>query len=183
MQLEDNFLVSLPTLTGGAFSESVIYIKSHTGDGASGWIVNKQLDDKIAQRLRRGMGLTKDLPLYYGGPIDVNNACVIHSDDLVLPNSKRLNSELYCTADKSIINVMNIGQFPEYWRVIVGKSSWAPGQIESEILGSRTNGVSSWTNVTYSKKLMWNTLPSNQWQTAIELGAEQMTSSILEIKI
>ena len=76
MNLTNNFLVSLPTANSGQFNRSVILLTEHTGDGASGWMVNKQLDDKISVRLRKGMGLQRDIPLYYGGPVEVNNAVV-----------------------------------------------------------------------------------------------------------
>ena len=86
------------------------------------------------------------------------------------------------TRDKSIVNIMNIGQFPEFWRVIIGKASWGAGQLESEILGSRTNGVSGWVTVDYSDSLMWNTLPSKQWERAIEMSAMQLTNSVLNLQ-
>lgn len=180
MNLSNNFLVSLPTLNSGSFRHSLVYVDKHNGDGAAGWIVNRQLtDDHVVQRLRRGMGLTVDIPIYFGGPVESNNAVVLHSSDLKLPTTRVLTDELSVTRDKSIINIMNIGQFPEYWRVIVGCAKWGAGQVESELLGSRTNGISSWMQIPYSKKLMWNTLPSTQWEKAIEESAQTMTNNVL----
>ena len=75
---------------------------------------------------------------------------------------------------------MNIGQFPEFWKVIVGRSSWGAGQLESEILGSRNNGISNWMYLDYTPQLMWDTLPSKQWKTAIELGAQEMTKQVFK---
>lgn len=181
MNLSGDFLISIPAVNTGTFNRSVVLMNKHTGDGASGWIVNKQLDDKITQRLRKGMNLTRDIPLYFGGPVDVNNAVVIHSNDLKLPSTRKLNDTLSITKDKSIVNVMNIGQFPEYWRVIVGRSSWGAGQLESEILGSRTNGIGTWMSIDYTDQLMWQTMPSNQWERSIELSATQLTNNILKI--
>jgi putative transcriptional regulator len=180
MNLSNNFLVSLPTLTSSQFNQSVVLLSEHTGDGASGWIINKQLDDKVAIRLRKGMNLNRDVPLYYGGPVEVNNAAVIHSNDLKLPSTRPLNEHLSITRDKNIVNVMNIGQFPEFWKVIVGRSSWGAGQLESEILGSRNNGISNWMYLDYTPQLMWDTLPSKQWKTAIELGAQEMTKQVFK---
>jgi len=178
MNLTGDFLISIPSANVGTFNRSVVLMSEHTGNGAQGWIVNKQLDDKVSQRLRKGMSLTRDIPLYFGGPVDVNNAVVIHSNDLTLPSTRRLTDTLSITKDKSIVNVMNIGQFPEYWRVIVGKSQWGAGQLESEILGSRNNGVGTWMSLDYTDQLMWQTMPSKQWERSIELSAEKLTSNI-----
>ena len=76
MNLTGDFLISIPSANVGTFNRSVVLMSEHTGNGAQGWIVNKQLDDKVSQRLRKGMSLTRDIPLYFGGPVDVNNAVV-----------------------------------------------------------------------------------------------------------
>jgi len=179
MGYKNNFLVSLPNISGGSFNNSVVYIADHDGDGAKGWIVNKQLEDKVAEKLRIGMKLHFKVPIYYGGPIDISSAYVIHSNDFSLPGTIELNHKLSMTRDKAIINIMNMGQFPEYWRIIVGCSSWGPGQLEAELYGSITKGVGHWTTLPYTNKLMWGTMPEEQWDTGIRLSAENMTSAVL----
>jgi putative transcriptional regulator len=179
MNFKNNFLVSLPVLNSGNFNKSLVYLDSHTGDGAHGWIVNKQLEEQVATKLRRGMKLSKNIPIYYGGPVDVNSGVVIHSKDFNVPATKPLNDTLSITRDKSIINILNMGQMPEYFRIIVGCCAWGPTQLENEILGSRTNGMSSWTTTPYSHDLMWNTMPGEQWNSGIEHAASALTSTML----
>lgn len=181
MNLSNQFLVSLPTIANGSFSKSVIFIQHHDGDGANGWIVNKKLDDKTAERLRSGMKLNINCPVYYGGPVDVNSAYIIHTKDFHIPSTISLNDELSLTRDKAVIDILNIGQCPEYWRLIVGSSNWGAGQLESEMLGSRTNGHSSWVSTAYSNQLMWNTMPAEQWNAGIETYAANMTTDILKV--
>lgn len=180
MNFTNNFLVSLPTLgNSNTFNKSLIYLDTHTGDGAHGWIVNKQLEHDVAGRLRRGMKLNKNIPIYYGGPVDVNSGVVIHSKDLHVPATKSLNESLSITRDKSIINILNMGQFPEYFRIIVGCSAWGPTQLENEMLGSRTNGASSWVVSPFSHDLMWNIQPGEQWNAGIEAAASALTNTML----
>ena len=45
MNFEQQMLISLPPLMDSNFQKSVIYLHQHNGDGASGWIVNKELDN------------------------------------------------------------------------------------------------------------------------------------------
>lgn len=180
MNFTNNFLVSLPSLGNNtAFSKSLIFIDSHTGDGAHGWIVNKQLEADVANRLRRGMKLNKNIPIYYGGPVDVNSGVVIHSKDLHVPATKVINDSLSITRDKSIINILNMGQFPEYFKIIVGCSAWGPTQLENEMLGSRTNGTPSWVASPFSHDLMWNISPAEQWNAGIESAASVLTNNML----
>lgn len=181
MNLSNKFLISLPTIPQGSFHKSLVYVNEHTGDGAHGWIVNQQLEDSTATKLRNGMKLNLNCPVFYGGPVDVNSAYIIHSKDFHIPSTISLNNDLSLTRDKAVIDILNIGQYPEYWRLVVGSSTWGSGQLESEILGSRTNGVSSWSYIDFTTKLMWNTLPSEQWNTGIEKYAEHMTKNILKV--
>lgn len=179
MNFKNNFLVSLPTLNNNSFNKSLIYLDSHTGDGAHGWIVNKQLEDDVASKLRRGMKLNRNIPIYYGGPVDINSAVVIHSKDMNIPSTKPLNDTLNITRDKSIINILNMGQFPEYFRIIVGCSAWGPTQLETELLGTRNAGISSWSVAPYTDDLMWNTMPNDQWSTGITHAATTLTNTVL----
>lgn len=179
MSYTNNLLISLPSIIDNSFNKSVIYVNSHTGDGASGWIINKPLDETIAAKLRTGMRLTGKLPVYYGGPVDINSAYVLHSNDFHIPATVRLNDTLSVTRDKAIINIFNIGQFPKHWKIIVGSSAWGAGQLESELLGSRTRGVGSWVTLPYSTSLMWDTESEQQWDTGIRAGAEHLTETVL----
>ena len=180
MDLTNSFLVSMPTLRDFSFNKTVIYMNEHQLGGASGWVVNRQLDSDVSERLRKGMGLQKNVPLFYGGPVDVNSAYVLHTNDFKIPSTVVLNDQISVTRDKAIINVFNLGQFPEYWRIIVGHSQWGPGQLEEELHGIHRNGIPSWTNCPYSNKLMWNTMPGKQWDIAIQKSAETMTDRFLD---
>lgn len=179
MSYKNNLLVSLPSVVDSSFNKSVIYLHNHTGDGASGWIINKPLDDSIAANLRKGMKLNADVPIYYGGPVNITQAFVLHSNDLRLPHTVKLTDTLSVTRDRSIINVFNAGQFPANWKIIVGESSWGAGQLESELLGSRSGGVSSWATVLFNNSLIWNTTVSDMWDAGIRTSASQLTSTVL----
>lgn len=179
MSLKNNFLIGLPSILDTSFSKSVVYLNSHTGDSSTGWIVNKPLDEKIAAKLRIGMRLNIALPVHYGGPVDINSAYVLHSNDFHIPSTIQINDTLSVTRDKAIINIFNIGQFPKHWKIIVGSSAWGAGQLESELLGSRTKGVGSWVTLPYSTSLMWDTASEQQWDTGIRAGAEHLTDTVL----
>tara|TARA_R110000868_G_scaffold397309_1_gene669939 strand:+ start:36 stop:581 length:546 start_codon:yes stop_codon:yes gene_type:complete len=179
MSYTKNLLVSLPSVVDHSFNKSVIYVKNHNGDGANGWIMNKQLDDNIAVNLRKGMKLQVNVPIYYGGPVNISSAFVLHSNDFHIPQTVPLTDTLSLTRDKAIINIFNIGQFPKNWKIIVGESSWGAGQLESEIFGSRSNGVSNWITLPFNTDLIWNTNFNDMWDTGIRTYAMQLTNTVL----
>ena len=179
MSYKNNLLVSLPSVVDNSFNKSVIYVNNHTGDGASGWIINKQLDDNIAANLRKGMKLNVNVPIYHGGPVNITQAFVLHSNDLQLPQTVKLTDTLSVTRDRSIISVFNAGQFPVNWKIIVGESSWGAGQLESELLGSRSGGISSWATIPFNTDLVWNTNFGDMWDDGIRISASRLTSTVL----
>jgi putative transcriptional regulator len=179
MSYKNNLLVSLPSVVDNSFNKSVIYVNNHTGDGASGWIINKQLDDNISATLRKNMKLHVNVPIYYGGPVNITQAFVLHSNDLKLPQTITLTNALSVTRDRSIINLFNAGQFPINWKIIVGESSWGAGQLESELLGSRSGGISSWATVPFSTNLVWDTNFGDMWDAGIRTSAAQLTNTVL----
>jgi len=177
MNLTDHILISLPNLEDPYFLKSLVYIADYDEDmGTNGWIINKQLSDYPSRQIRTSMGLTRDLPLFLGGPVNTNTAVVLHSPELKLQNTIQLNSKLSVTREKRIITMFNNGDFPEYWRVIVGQSGWYPNQLESEF---DRNGTTSWTYTSYNHDLVWNTSPKDQWNDALKITVEEQTNALL----
>ena len=177
--MKQQFLASLPTLQDGNFNQSVVYVDNHDGDGAKGWIVNKELDSRVAVRLRKSIQLGINAPIYYGGPVEVNQCYVLHSSDIMLAQTVKINDNLCVTRDKSFVIMFNEKKYPQHYRIILGCSCWGPGQLESELLGSRTGGKSSWTSFKYDKVFIWNTPVSEQWNKGIANSANQKVSNYL----
>jgi len=90
MNFEQQMLISLTPLMDSNFQKSVIYLHQHNGDGANGWIVNKELDNRVAVRLRKSIQLAINAPIFYGGPVDINSAFVIHSSEIKLASTVEL---------------------------------------------------------------------------------------------
>ena len=152
----------------------------HNGNGAAGWIINKPLDDKSSASVSQEMGLKeKNQPIYFGGPVNVEQAYVLHTPDLRLSNTIELTENLCLTREKHIINMLNLGNFPSKWKIVIGQSQWGPGQLESELLGSRTDGRSMWNVLPYTREMMWDTAPPNQWDSGVEQVATMMTKNYL----
>ena len=81
--LTGQLLVATPVIDTGAFAKSVIYMFSHSADGAMGLIINKPTDitlkglfDKVDLSLRRE-DLTKE-PVFQGGPVQTERGFVLH---------------------------------------------------------------------------------------------------------
>ena len=180
MNTGENFLLSLPNMGDNNFRSAVVYVEKHNGDGAKGWVINKELDSRIAVRLRKSIQLGVVCPIFYGGPVQSNQVYVLHSDDVVIPDATiQLNDNLCMTRDKIMVARLNQQLFPNYWKVVVGCCTWGAGQLESEILGSRTNGHGMWNSIPFDSKMMWETTAKDQWELGLDKSASIMTKNYL----
>ena len=50
------------------FRKSMVYIKEHSGDGAKGWVVNKEVEPRVAVKLRKSIQLGVVCCLLYTSP-------------------------------------------------------------------------------------------------------------------
>ena len=71
------------------FRSAVVYVEKHDGDGAKGWVINKELDNRISVRLRKSIQLGVVCPIFYGGPVQSNQVYVLHSDDVIIPEDRK----------------------------------------------------------------------------------------------
>ncbi|MEJ8473512.1 YqgE/AlgH family protein [Roseibium algae] len=173
--LEGQFLIAMPNMDDGRFDHSVIYMCSHTEQGAMGLVLNQVarhlnledllfqlsiLDNDSAVRLPPKV---REMNVHKGGPVEVERGFVLHTDDYVLDKSTlEINDGICLTATLEILKAMADGRGPESALLALGYSGWAPGQLESEI---QANG---WLTSPASKELVFDPVSENKWQKALQ---------------
>lgn len=177
MNLTNHLLVSLPTIESHLFEKSLIYIASHdVMTGTHGWILNKQVDDDTANHIGQSIGFTRDIPIFFGGPVNISNVSILHSPELRVEGTVELNSQLYFTRQRSIVKMFNRGIFPKYWKVLIGYSAWMPNQLENEF---NRNNTSSWSYMSYDNDIVWNNEEDYQWNDALNATVREKTEALL----
>ena len=160
-------LVATPEMRDPRFAEAVIYIVKHDVDGAMGVVINRPLAKGPMQDLLKGFGLDSegikgDIIIYYGGPVGANLGFVLHSDDVMIEDSKPVKDGIAFTGDAALIELLARGKGPKQALVLVGYAGWAPGQLEGEL------EAGAWHVVTADKKLVFGEDAGKKWQTAMD---------------
>lgn len=133
--LSGHFLLAMPGMGDPRFERSVIYMLSHDGEGAMGFIVNQPAEGltlgEIAQNLPASVtdtGLV-NLPVFVGGPVQNDSGFVLYSveedDDDELPVGITQSMDILIEAAR--------GRGPRHMRLLLGYAGWGPGQLEGEI--------------------------------------------------
>ena len=137
INLAGQFLIAMPGMGDPRFERSVIYMLSHDGEGAMGFIVNRPTDGlnlgEIASNLPDNVKETglRNLPVFVCGPVQPENGFVLYSIDAA--ETKTQDGFVGVTQGLDILVQAAAGKGPQYMRLVLGYAGWGPGQLESEI--------------------------------------------------
>jgi len=132
VNLTDNFLIAMPTLEDPYFSHALVYICEHNENGALGIIVNRPIDmnlaglfDKIDIKLDAEN--LADLPVYFGGPVQLDRGFVLHRPIGQWQSTLAINSEIGLTSSRDVLASVGSAGLPAEILVTLGYAGWTPG--------------------------------------------------------
>ncbi len=188
MNLANHFLVAMPGMQDPLFKRTVVYICDHSDDGAMGIIINAPIDISVGGMLKQvevqpvHPQLNTDSlekPVLNGGPVAEDRGFILHEPKDHYQSSIQMTQSIAVTTSKDILSVLGTEAEPDHYVVALGYSGWEAGQLESELLGSRTGGKSTWVSADYQKDFMWSATAEEQWSDGIENSAKQKATNYL----
>jgi len=160
-------LVATPEMKDPRFVESVIYIVQHNHEGTMGLVINRPLAQAPVEDVIKGSGIdgkdgTREITVHYGGPVSPRQGFVLHSDDFVLENSKKVKDGIAMTSDARIVAEISKGKGPRQFLLMIGYAGWAAGQLEEEIKAK------SWFFIPADKELIFGKEAEKKWRRALD---------------
>ena len=144
--LDGQLLLAMPGMADKRFQRSVIYLCTHSSDGAMGLIVNQRASHISFTGLLKQLGIVGDdadeivppdllrMNVHVGGPVSSERGFVLHSADYFAEDSTlEIDKSVCLTATIDILKAMAGGKGPEQAILALGYAGWAPGQLEVEI--------------------------------------------------
>ena len=159
MNLKHHFLLAMPGLAGDYFADSLIYICEHTDEGAMGLIVNRPTEISLLE-LIASFGLQAerrwaDVAVVEGGPVDEQQAMVLHEPHPSLPASTEIVPGVGLTGAMELFQAAAEGNAPQHVITALGYSGWGAGQLEQEI------AANVWLTIPASADILFAT-PTDQ---------------------
>lgn len=134
---KNEFLLAMPALAGSYFGQTITYLCEHNEDGAMGLVVNRAVEDvmlgDLFDQLDIEGGAHRDAQVLEGGPVQRDRGFVLHSDDVVLDGTLRVEQGLALSTSREILAAIAAGSGPERFLVCVGYAGWGGGQLEGEM--------------------------------------------------
>ena len=165
--LAGQLLVASAEMKDPRFAESIIYLVKHSDQGAFGLIINKPITKGTFSEVLKGFGIQNqnvigEIDVHYGGPVSRQQGFLLHSDEITLDSSTKMNDGFAVTADVEIVQMLALGTGPRQALLIMGYSGWGPGQLEMEIKDN------SWFTISADKSLVFGKDPEKKWRRAMD---------------
>ncbi len=160
--LSGQLLLAMPGMADPRFESTVIYICTHTEEGAMGLVINKQCENidfpdllnqlniEHSKNNKKKEELNKIL-LHEGGPVESGRGFILHSADYVQESTLIISETIALTATIDILTSIAMNDGPQDYLIALGFSGWGRGQLENEI---RNN---SWLSIEADEELVFRT--------------------------
>lgn len=166
-----NILISEPFLQDAYFQRSVILLIEHNAKGSMGFVLNKKtglwVNDffDVLENAPR-------IPIYLGGPVSSDHLYFIHSLGNIIPDSVKINDNLYFDGDFESLNYYIMSGQPIEGKIkfFLGYSGWTENQLDGEI------DQDSWLVSKSSGQNMMLAEGESFWKRSVEsVGGSYMT--------
>ncbi|MDR3448704.1 MAG: YqgE/AlgH family protein [Alphaproteobacteria bacterium] len=164
--LTGQLLVAMPSMADPRFARAVIYICTHGPSGAMGLIVNRLFGEADFRMLLEQLNIeasaaTPDIPVQFGGPVEMGRGFVLHSGDYLREGTTRIDDSVAVTATVEILQDLASGKGPERVMMALGYTGWSAGQLEEEL---KSNG---WLTVPSDEAMIFDADLDSKWDRAM----------------
>ena len=144
--LGGQLLIAMPTMQDPRFARSVVYMCTHTKDGAMGLIINQRADNISFPELLVQARIVKEgnedsvppavkaMHVHVGGPVETGRGFVLHTAEFQGKDSTvSIDDTMALTATIDILRAIAKGHGPARALLALGCAGWSAGQLEREM--------------------------------------------------
>ena len=168
--VKDHFLIATEKMNDNRFSKTVIVMFESDKNGAWGLVINKRLgtmpialliDPSLTTIKEREKLYKIDIPIFWGGPVDVKEIFILHSTEYQSESTKNYG-DISISQDYNILFDIAENKGPKKSLFILGYSGWGSGQLEGEMERDRWILSDIDLDITFDKDI------NTKWDRAIE---------------
>jgi putative transcriptional regulator len=170
-------LIAMPAMPDPRFAQSVIYVCSHGPEGAMGLVLNRLFGEADFRMLLQQLDInptdqTPDLPVHFGGPVEMGRGFILHSGDYVQEGTMRIDDKISLSATVEILRAIASGSGPSRVMMALGYAGWGAGQLDAEM---KANG---WLTMPADEAILFDAELETKWERALgKIGITPMTLS------
>jgi putative transcriptional regulator len=164
--LTGQLLVAMPNMADPRFTHAVIYICSHSPNGAMGLVLNRLFGETNFRALLDQLNIKpsvhmRDMPIHFGGPVEIGRGFVLHSSDYLREGTTRVDDQICLSATVEILQAIADGGGPERAVMTLGYTGWGAGQLDEEM---KANG---WLTAPADDAIIFDRDLDSKWQRSL----------------
>jgi putative transcriptional regulator len=165
--LAGQLLIASPAM-GDPFDHAVILMAQHNRGGALGIVINHPLATRPIATILQALGadthdVTGSVPLFFGGPVGLTNAFVLHGADYRPDRSLDIDGHVALSDAVDVLHDIGLGKGPAKSLVALGYAGWGPSQLDDEIARG------AWITVPENPQLVFDDDRAKVWTDAMAL--------------
>lgn len=160
-------LIADPFLKDPNFLRTVVLLCEHKEEGSFGFVLNRQYTNTLDELIPELEG--HKLPLYYGGPVQVDSIHFLHQYPEKIPGGQEVTKGVFWGGDfDNVIDlVKNEEVSMDKIRFYIGYSGWGEGQLSTEM------NEKTWLTVKATRRLIFLSDYNEIWKASIRhLGGD-----------
>ena len=139
--VKNHFLIATEKMRDNRFGKTVIVMFESDENGAWGLVINKRLgtmpmalliDPSLSSSEEREELFGVNIPVFWGGPVDVKEIFILHSIEYQSESTKNYG-DISISQDYNILFDIAENKGPKKSLIIFGYSGWGSGQLEGEM--------------------------------------------------
>ena len=163
--LAGKFLIAMPGLQDSNFERAVLFVCTHSEDGALGLIINQPHMASMREVISP-LGLKWHRPekpiVFQGGPVALDRGFILYEANLEYPGHVRISDNLYLGTNPDILRHLIQPGHQERFLFALGYAGWASGQLEAEL---RDN---VWLVSPLDRRILFDLPVVARWKSAIQ---------------
>ena len=141
LDLTGQCLIAMPGMSDDRFAKAVVFVTSHSAEGAMGIVVNRQVVQPTFGMVLDELDIPKagaaelhdTVPIFEGGPVEQGRGFVVHSLDYRQANTIQVGRRYGLTTTLEILRNIAGGGPPGRFLLALGYAGWGAGQLEQEL--------------------------------------------------
>ena len=164
--LAGKFLIAMPGLQDPNFERAVLFVCTHTKDGALALVINQPHLASMTEVISP-LGLewqrSEEPVVFQGGPVASDRGFVLYETSLEYPGHIRVDDNLYLGTNPDILRYLLQSSDRGRFLFALGYAGWESGQLEAEL---RDN---IWLVSALDRKILFDLPLFSRWESAIQL--------------
>ena len=154
----------------------VVYITESTDNSTMGIVLNSPNSYLLSDLLeQRGMDWPFDTTVNVGGDYSPTCMIMLHSSDWYSSNTMPVTRHTSISSDHLMLEKLEMGNTPDWYRLFMGTSGWTPQELEEELRGSKPK----WLLLAKPSQALIELSDLNLWQNAVAEYSQDVFSNYI----